>query len=1272
MAAATTLANVASASNRYWDANGSTAGSGNTSGAWSTGTANWNLNSDGTGATSPWVAGDLAIFSAGSDGTGAFSASIFGTQSVAGIDFLEGTVTVTFGTLSLTGADDINVAFNRAATIDSIIAGSAGLTKSGLGTLVLGGVNSFTGGVVISAGRVSVDSDSAFGNAANGLTFGGAHLEVTQSFTSARAIALSSGGGPGIDVASAIALTLSGLISGSQGMAKEGLGTLVLSNTGNSYQGATAINDGILSIASDAVLGTVPGSATTNLTFGGGTLQASAALTINANRSITLGLGGGTIDTNGFSVAFGGTISGSNALTKAGAGTLTLTGTNTYIGTTTISAGTLQIGNGIASGSLTSNIVNNATLTFNRSGALTYGGTISGSGALNKLGTGTLQLTGATIQSGVLTVSGGNLGFSGNALTASQIDLGISGIDSTITFSGALTSATTTNSNNFRLGQGGAAGHALFDAGATGNFAGGLSMTNSGLSASASSVTIQGGAKVTFAGVIGMAAQGVGGQVTTVTVSGAGSKLVQTGASGVNVGAAATVGDGGQATINVNSGGVFDTSAVPLTVGGTGLVSINGGTFLADGDVNVNTAGGAGPASFGQITLSGTSPVFTQNVAGAVNVGAASGGSGTITINSGTFTTGTGAIAVNPTGTIHVNGGTFTALGSVTNNGTVTVTSGALSIGNGGTTGSFAGNITNNGTVTFNRSDNSTYAGVITGSGALTKSGGGILTTTGANAHTGGTTIAAGTLRIGDGGNTGSISSNVTNSGNITFLRSDDITYSGVVSGSGSLTKDGANTLTLLGANSYSGATRVLAGTLQLGNGGTGGSITGSITNSGNITFNRSDDVTHSSAISGSGSLNKIGLGTLTLLGTNTYSGGTTVTSGVLEVIVGSSLGTGGVTLGGGTLRLSSTLAPSSYADVSSPIAVGAAGGTIDVVDIPALQRDSEVTGIISGATRWTKGGAGELQLSADMTYTGGFRVTAGTLTLGGLNEANSLATGTPRASGAQPAATVADWAILDGGNLRSLNTGNGVTFLAARKGITLGAAGSGIWVDDAPNQNPNSPTAQSSLYTGKVSGAAVLYKRGSGEFRPTRATAGDPPLLWENTQLIIERGFYRIGSLGDDTGFGAVPAVYDDDAVYLNGVGANRFGNGVAVGTSVTMTTPATRGIKIGANGATFVLNAQWTIDSIISGPGALQIDGNGWTGSDGGQLILRGNNSWGGRPPSLAERSSRSRVTRFQTIRPSHSSRLRRRPSSACASTRMKRSGRSPAHPAPFAKSI
>ncbi|MCZ4740616.1 autotransporter-associated beta strand repeat-containing protein, partial [Legionella pneumophila] len=130
---------------------------------------------------------------------------------------------------------------------------------------------------------------------------------------------------------------------------------------------------------------------------------------------------------------------------------------------------------------------------------------------------------------------------------------------------------------------------------------------------------------------------------------------------------------------------------------------------------------------------------------------------------------------------------------------------GTLQIGAGGTVGSIAGNILNNAALIFNRSNALTYAGVISGTGTLTKLGAGVLTLTGNHTFSGDTTISAGTLSIGSGGTTGSIVGNIIDNSALIFNRSDNLTYAGVISGSGTLTKQGSGVLSLTGTNLYTG-----------------------------------------------------------------------------------------------------------------------------------------------------------------------------------------------------------------------------------------------------------------------------------------------------------------------------------------------------------------------------------------------------------------------------------------------------------------------------------
>ncbi|MCC8164976.1 MAG: autotransporter-associated beta strand repeat-containing protein, partial [Planctomycetes bacterium] len=166
--------------------------------------------------------------------------------------------------------------------------------------------------------------------------------------------------------------------------------------------------------------------------------------------------------------------------------------------------------------------------------------------------------------------------------------------------------------------------------------------------------------------------------------------------------------------------------------------------------------------------------------------------------------------------------------------------------------------------------NDSTFHGVISGSGGVTFDGGGDTTLTGNNTYTGLTIASAGDLYLGTGGTSGSVAGDMyLSTSSVYFNRSDDITYSGTITGDGALYKVGSGSLTLLGDNAYNGLTEINGGTLQVGNGGTTGAISDlmmtTLRNNATLIFNRSDDIAYTSTLSGTGTVKKVGAGTLVL-----------------------------------------------------------------------------------------------------------------------------------------------------------------------------------------------------------------------------------------------------------------------------------------------------------------------------------------------------------------------------------------------------------------------
>ena len=226
----------------------------------------------------------------------------------------EAITTDTANTLIRVGDGTVDGA-SYTATIDSVIRGTGGLNKGDLGTLILTGDNTYSGGTTITSGTLQVAGDTNLGAADTGITFNGGTLKYGEAFDTARQVTLESGGGTfdtnGHDV------SLLTEVEGNGQLTKTGKGSLTLT-LDNTYTGGTTIEQGVLQLGNGGDIGSIQGDIVDN-----GVL--------NVNRGDTLALTGN--------------ISGKGQLHQTGSGITELQGENSYSGATLIANGVLQAGN---------------------------------------------------------------------------------------------------------------------------------------------------------------------------------------------------------------------------------------------------------------------------------------------------------------------------------------------------------------------------------------------------------------------------------------------------------------------------------------------------------------------------------------------------------------------------------------------------------------------------------------------------------------------------------------------------------------------------------------------------------------------------------------------------------------------------------------------------------------------------------------------------------------------------------------------------------------
>lgn len=613
-------------------------------------------------------------------------------------------------------------------------------------------------------------------------------------------------------------VALNGVISGSVGIVKAGTGELTLGGN-NLFNGLVDFSGGKLTFANGGLgLG--------NLALNGTTLAwAPGNMQDISGRVITFGADDIAFDTNGNDVVLAGNIGGfgSAPFVKTGFGKLTLAADTNFSGAITITEGSLQLGNGGTTGAVIGDILNNAELAFSRSGDAPFNNAISGTGSVIHHGPGTLQLGAANTFTGTTTITGGTIAlFNGFALQNSTLSYQAAGGTLDFDFNGAATLGGLTGDKDLVLTN---AIPGPVDLTVGGNnesttYTGAFSGTGSLIKAGTGTLTLAGGAH-TYAGATtvnaGILELQSGSIATTTANTGIGGRLQITGGS-LTASGFSTYQNGGVGVSLVSGSLAFD-GGVQSSQNDGSLLEVWGGTFTAL-DVILRR---------------------TQNYGTGADPVPAAAGNGGFVVNGGTAT-----IA----NTLQVGTGNSSA-GALVNGGDLSV-AGVVTVGNSTNdrwcllevrSGTFTATEAAQGIVLSPHPVNTNRAQFLVTGGTATVERIGFGDPLGA-AGTGRVTVTGGELYVGSsglvqaapaftsqvqlfGGTLGakaswSSSLNVVTANTFTIQTADasaapfDITLSGAVTGTGSLVKSGAGTLTLSGAHAYTGSTEIHAGTLVL------------------------------------------------------------------------------------------------------------------------------------------------------------------------------------------------------------------------------------------------------------------------------------------------------------------------------------------------------------------------------------------------------------------------------------------------------------------------
>lgn len=714
----------------------------------------------------------------GIGGTASLTKSGAGKLTITVNNIYTGPTTINGGTIQVGSAgttgslgtgpisNNGTLAFNRsdAIAVANDISGSGALQHLGPDALIVTGANTYSGTTTITSGTLQVGDGGATGTLGTGAVTNNGILSFNRSD----------------------AITVANAINGTGALQQSGAGTTTLTGA-SGYTGATNINAGTLNFTNLSNLG-----AGTAINFAGGTLQyAASAGNIDLSiRTLTMGAGGGTIDTNGNNVTFANSIgnAGAGGFTKAGAGTLTLNAPINYVGTTSVIGGTVvpgvanALGNntnalnlGLAAGAGTLDLTSNgATVT-----TLTASSNVAAATNLIQIGSGKTLTVNGNVAIGTLT---------GGATVTNLTVTGAGGTLSTGTPGGTFAVGNISNAANSATSSAtldlSALGTFVANYGASGAIGIGTSPTatagngpNGTLILAGSNTLTAGTLRVSFGSNNGGTSNLRLGAANTINVDnlyvatgkGAGNLLFATGlvnpsltlraADGVARVALMRLGDysdytaGGASTLSngvVNfTGGTVNAMVNDLTIGVGRIAGQNGGAATAAGTLTFDK----GTIDATTITLGRQSDITTSPTpagaaaAGTINVAGNASliiGPGGITLGAGTPLGGAAASLF--AGTLNVTGGTVTSAADIVDGGgasTVTLNGGALDLQNHN-----LGTDSPIDTLNFQAGTLKNVAQINAGTSGLTKTTTGTLTVAGTNAFTGPTTVNAGTLSV--------------------------------------------------------------------------------------------------------------------------------------------------------------------------------------------------------------------------------------------------------------------------------------------------------------------------------------------------------------------------------------------------------------------------------------------------------------------------------------------------------------------------------------------